>query len=100
MGRVVKAGLVGRDLDRIFSAISENNGLNVATAQVSRIENALQRLGAFPNLGRNRSDLRPALRTLSVKPWTVLYRVKGEDVIILRVLDERPDLAAQFGKKT
>jgi toxin ParE1/3/4 len=100
VGRVLRARPVSRDLDRIFSDISGNNGVNVAIAQLSRIEGAFQRLGEFPKLGREASDLRPGLRSWSSKPWRVLYRVTGEDVVILRVLDERRNIAALLGKKT
>ncbi|MGH1558570.1 type II toxin-antitoxin system RelE/ParE family toxin [Caulobacter segnis] len=100
MGRVSRAKQISRDLDRIFNDISGNNGVNVAIAQLSGIENAFERLGFFPNLGRNRSDLRSGLRSWSVKPWLGLYRVRDEDVFILRVLDERRNIAALFGQKT
>ncbi|USQ94824.1 type II toxin-antitoxin system RelE/ParE family toxin [Caulobacter sp. RL271] len=100
MGRVLRSSLAGRDLDRIFRDISANNGDSVAVAQLNRIEAALERLGSFPNLGRDRSDLLPGLRALSVKSWEVFYRVRDEDVLVSRVLDGRMNLAAQFGKKT
>jgi len=100
VGRVLRAKPVSRDLDLIFSDICGNNGVEVASAQLSRIESVFHRLSAFPRLGRDRSDLRPGLRTLSVKPWQVLYRLNGEDVVILRVLDGRMNIAALLGKKT
>ena len=99
MGRVLRAKPVGRDLEGIFTDICGNNGPKVASAQLGRLESAFQRLGSFPRLGRDRSDLRPRLRSLSVKPWQVLYRLNGENVVILRVLDGRMNLAAVLGKK-
>ena len=100
MARVIRARPVSRDLDRVFRDVCENNGVDVASAQLNRIESVFHRLSAFPRLGRDRSDLRPGLRTFSVKPWQVIYRLNGEDVVILRILDGRMNLAAQFGKKT
>lgn len=100
MGRVLRSRSVGRDLDRVFGDVSANNGEAVAIAQLDRIEASLRRLGAFPNLGRDRSDLAPGLRACSVKPWEILYRVRGEDVLISRVLDGRMNVAALLGKKT
>jgi toxin ParE1/3/4 len=100
VARVIRAKPVSRDLDRIFSDVCGNNGVEVASAQLNRIESVFHRLGAFPGLGRDWSDLRPGLRTLSEKPWQVLYRLNGEDVVILRVLDGRMNIAAIFGKKT
>ena len=100
MGRVIRSRPVSRDLDRIFSDICENNGVAVASAQLIRIESVFHRLGAFPRLGLDRSDLRAGLRTFSVTPWLVLYRLNGEDIVVLRVLDGRMNLGAQLGKKT
>lgn len=100
MGRVLRSSLVGRDLERIFRDISANNGDAVAVTQLNRIEAALERLGVFPNLGRDRSDVMPGLRALSVSSWEVMYRVREEDVLVSRVLDGRMNIAALFGKKT
>jgi toxin ParE1/3/4 len=95
VGRVLRAKSVGRDLDGIFDEIFENNGVNVAIAQINRIEGALERLGRFPNLGRERFDLKPGLRSWAVSPWVVLYRLKAAD----GVLDGRMNLSALLGKK-
>jgi len=100
VGRVLRSRSVGRDLDRIFKNISANNGETVAIAQIDRIEASLRRLGSFPSLGRDRSDLAPGLRACSVKPWEVLYRLKGDEVLISRILDGRQNLSALLGKKT
>jgi len=101
VGRVLRAKSVGRDLDGIFDEIFANNGVNVAIAQMNRIESALERLGRFPNLGRERSDLEPGLRSWAVTPWTILYRLKAADVIIIiRVLDSRMNLSSLLGKKS
>jgi toxin ParE1/3/4 len=100
VGRVLRAKSVGRDLDGIFDEIFANNGVNVAIAQMNRIERAFERLGRFPNLGRERSDLKPGLRSWAVTPWTVLYRLNAADVIIIRVLDGRMNLSSLLGKKS
>lgn len=94
MGRVLRAKAVNGDLMAIFREISRNNGAAVATEQVDRIESALERLGDFPNLGREQPELRQGLRIWSASPWLVLYRLKGPDVAILRVVDGRRNLRA------
>lgn len=100
MGRVLRGRSVGRDLDRIFTDVSRNNGESSAIVQLNRIEKAFEHLGAFPHLGPSRSELAPGLRAWSLKPWEILYRAMGEDVEIIRVLDGRMNIAALFGKKT
>jgi len=100
VGRVLRAKAVNGDLAAIFAEISGNNGAIVATEQVSRIENALERLGDFPNLGRERPKLRRGLRIWPASSWLVLYRLTGPDVVIMRVIDGRRDLRAVLRRKT
>jgi plasmid stabilization system protein ParE len=39
-------------------------------------------------------DLRPGLRSFPVDTYIILYRIEGEEVLILHVLDGRRDIAA------
>ena len=53
-------------------------------------------LASFPHLGRTRDDLRPGLRGFTVGDYVILYRIEGEDVLILHVIHGRRDIAALF----
>lgn len=48
---------------------------------------------------RARDEILPGLRSVVVHPYTVFYRVRDDTVEIVRVLHERRDFAAVFGKK-
>jgi len=48
-------------------------------------------------MGRSRDkDLRPGLRSFPIGNYLVIYRVKGEDVLILHVAHGRRDLETLF----
>ncbi|MGP8156928.1 MAG: type II toxin-antitoxin system RelE/ParE family toxin [Candidatus Acidiferrales bacterium] len=56
-------------------------------------------LANFPNIARRRDeDLRPDLRSFPVGEYVVFYRVRDEDVLILRVLRGSRDIEALFGR--
>jgi toxin ParE1/3/4 len=55
-------------------------------------------LARHPHLGRSRDDdLRPSLRSFPVASYVIIYRVEGEDVLILRVLRGSRNIPALFG---
>jgi toxin ParE1/3/4 len=84
----------GHDLDDIFAWVAEDNGLGVAVAQLERLEKSLDRLAAFPQLGRARPDLGENTFTLPVRPWVIIYDFAEGDVEVLRIVDGRRDLSA------
>jgi len=52
-------------------------------------------LTTYPHVGRRRDeDLRPGLRSFPVGEYVIIYRVAGDDVLILRVIRGSRDIAA------
>ncbi len=87
MARVVFAESARADLDDIFAWIADHAGLEVALAYASRIEHFCRKMTPFPQRGTARNDLRPGLRTVGFeRRATIAFTVKGEDVIVLRIL--------------
>jgi len=87
LARVVFAESARADLDYIFAWIADHAGLEVALAYTSRIEHFCRKMTPFPQRGTARNDLRPGLRTVGFeRRATIAFTVKGEDVIILRIL--------------
>ena len=87
MARVVFAESARADLDDIFAWIADHAGLEVARAYTGRIERFCRKMTPFPQRGTARNDLRPGLRTVGFeRRATIAFTVKGEDVIILRIL--------------
>jgi len=61
---------------------------------VDTITRRFHLLATYPRIGRERSDLRPGLRSFPVDAYVIFYRIEGEDVFILHVLDGRRDIPA------
>jgi toxin ParE1/3/4 len=53
-------------------------------------------LAAFPERGRIREELGPDIRVLIIGVYLTIYRIEAEDIIILRVVDGRMDVEAEF----
>jgi plasmid stabilization system protein ParE len=87
LARVVFAESARADLDDIFTWIADHAGRKVALAYTARIERFCHKMIPFPQRGTARDDLRPGLRTVGFeRRATIAFTVKGEDVVILRVL--------------
>jgi toxin ParE1/3/4 len=50
----------------------------------------------FPFLGRDRANFAPGVRSLPAGNHLIFYRVGQERVTILRVIDGRMDVEAEF----
>jgi toxin ParE1/3/4 len=95
-------------LPRIWSPMATNDLLDiwehvrldasaaVADKQLHEIDHACFVLGAWPEYGRARDDVRAGLRSVEVSHYVVFYRVKKTAVEMVRVLDERRDVDGIF----
>ena len=87
MAGVVFAETAKADLDDIFAWIADHAGLEVALAYTDRIERFCRAMTPFPQRGTARDDIRSGLRTVGFeRRATIAFTVKGEDVVILRIL--------------
>jgi toxin ParE1/3/4 len=87
LGRVAFAETAKADLDGIFTWIADRASEDIARSYVARIRRFCEEITPFPLRGTKRDDLRPGLRTMGFeRRATIAFTMKGEDVIILRVL--------------
>ena len=76
----------------------EAQSYEVADAYVNRIKARIGTLADFPGRGSPRGDLGPNFRSIAFeRRRTIIYRVEGDVVRILRVLDASRDLGLVFG---
>ena len=92
---------VDDDLDVIwYYLVKESGSVEIADRQIDRITEAFYLLSTHPHIGRRRDDdLRPGLRSFTVGNYIVLYRIDGEEALILYVMDGRRDLPALIGDR-
>ena len=67
---------------------------DAADAVIARIRSINDQLSKYPYLGRSRDELTTDLRSMSVKPYIVYYRVCDDAIEIVRVLHGARDQAA------
>ena len=86
MRRLVWSPRSVRDLESIHAYIARDSSL-YADLVVQRLVRAPERLLRFPESGRIVPEVgQPSLRELIVRPFRVVYRLRGESVEIVTVL--------------
>jgi toxin ParE1/3/4 len=84
------------DLDDIWEYLYQQSGSNdVADRQIDAITNRFYLLSRRPRIGRPRDgDLGTGTRSFPVGRYIIVYRIMGQDVLILRVAHTSRDLRA------
>ena len=83
------------DLLQIDSYIAERNPAT-ADSLAEAINKKFENLLHFPFIGRDRSDLGPGLRSIVADHYVIFYMVEVNRLTIVRVLDGRRDIDAEF----
>lgn len=88
------------DLDEIWLYVAEESqSIEVASKLIESITDRFFLLGNHPYVGRARDrDFGAGSRTFPVGEYVILYSLEGQNVLILRVVHGRRDLAALFGE--
>src|ERR1700722_6818737 len=86
------------DLDSIWYYIASESGrVEIADRLIDSITERFLLLANYPNLGRRRDDdLRPGLRSFSVGEHIIIYSLRDENILILRVLRGSRNIQALF----
>jgi len=94
---VLWADVASADLDDIANFIAEEDGVDIALEIVCRLERKAEKLSSMPNRGVIVPELLDIgvlqYRQLTEKPWRILYRILGNTVHVVAVVDSRRDLA-------
>jgi len=82
------------ELDEIWYYIARESGsVEIADRLIDSITERFFLLATHPHVGRRRDeDLRPGLRSFPVGRYVILYRVVGNDVVILHVMPAARDI--------
>ena len=85
-------------LDAWYYVFSESGSFEHADRLIDTITQHFILLARYPRMGRTRDhDLRPGLRSFPVSQYVIIYRVDGEDVLILHVIHGRRDIQTLLG---
>ena len=84
------------DLTQILDYI-ELDRPQTATKVVARIREKCELLRTNPEMGPARPEFAKDMRSLIVQRWIVYYRVKTNEIQVIRVLDGARDVRGLFG---
>jgi toxin ParE1/3/4 len=85
-----------KDIEEIADYIAQQSGLRESELFLSKLDAKFVKIAQFPNLGRQRDEILPGIRSLSVDSYLILYMPIGQDVEIFRVISGYRDLTALF----
>ena len=80
---------------RIYSYMAQRNP-TAAEAILQRIDEKFSQLSGLPFIGRERSSLAPGVRSAVVGNHLIFYTVGRDAITIVRVIDGRMDIDAEF----
>lgn len=84
------------DLEEIFDYTLEEFGLDQAIKYVSEFEPAFEQLVKNPEMGRNRNEIMPGLRSYPKASHVVFYRTLHDHLRIVRILHSSRDIPKFF----
>jgi len=96
---VVWAPKAKQDLLAVWRYYARVASPDVADKLLRDISQAGEALATRPTIWRTRDDVFPGLRSVTVPPYILFYRLAEQRVEIARVLHERRNLAAAFEKR-
>lgn len=85
-----------RDIEQIADYIAKQAGLAQSELFLSKLDAKFAKIAQFPNLGRQRNEILPGIRSLSIDNYLILYMPIGQDVEIFRVISGYRDLSELF----
>ena len=84
-----------RDIRRYYASVAS---LEIADEVLRVIDRVSRRIAEKPLARRSRPELMPQLRSALARPYTIFFRIRNEDIEIVRVLHERRDFPTIFAK--
>jgi len=95
---VLWADVARADLDDIANYIAEEDGIDVALEIVLRLERKASKLVSMPKRGVIVPELLDIgvlqYRQLTERPWRILYRILGNVVHVVAIVDSRRDMVS------
>jgi toxin ParE1/3/4 len=87
---------VEAELDNIWYYVAKESGsTDIADRLIDSISARFYLLACHPHVGRRRDeDLRTGLRSFPVGEYVIIYRLEGDDALILHVLRGSRDIEA------
>jgi len=82
-----------RDIIEILEYTLQTWDEEQSDAYAADLDAGIATLASYPNLGSEVSPKQPGLRRFKVREHLILYRVESDELIVLRVVHPRTNLA-------
>ncbi|MBI1373846.1 MAG: type II toxin-antitoxin system RelE/ParE family toxin [Phycisphaera sp.] len=96
MPQPILAPQARRDLVEIWVQIADES-FDAADHVLDRINTRLQQLARHPNMGRQRPEFAPDLRSIPIDKWLIFYTPIRDTVEVLRIIHGARDLPDHLG---
>ncbi len=83
------------DLDELWAYIALNDP-KAADRTVDAVLISSRMHVRFPNMGQNRNELGPGLRSFVVSPYVIFYRPLNDTIEVLRILHSARDIGSNI----
>lgn len=93
--RVRKTAKANRDLKRLYKMIARYDRA-AAEKMARRADTVFKQLAQHPHSGSDWSEVGSGLRRIISGMNIIIYRIKPDEIVILRVIDGRMDVEAEF----
>jgi len=84
------------DLEEIFDYTKDKHGIDQAFTYVSSFDDMFESIADYPEMGRDRREIRTELRSAIKDYHVVFYRVLIDRIRIVRVLHNARDVPRNF----
>lgn len=93
--RFILAPAARQDLNNLWDYIAEESP-QAADRVINALRASLRNLAEHPEMGRQRDELIPHLRSFPSQRHVIFYRHDSETITVLRVLHEARDVPVKF----
>jgi len=98
VGLVRRSPTSHRDYGEIWDYVAKDSP-EAADALLLTLDSKIQFLSDFPHIGRDRSDVRPRLRSFPVGQYVIYYRPMRGGVEVARVVHGARDIGQIFKRR-
>lgn len=93
--RIVLSAAARADLLDLWAYVAADDQ-RTADTMLDRVLEVAQKLAEWPEMGRERPELRPDIRSSAVGSHILFYRVQQETLELVRIVHGRRDIDAIF----
>jgi len=96
MGRYIFSHKAVADLTDIYRYTSKKYGATQADLYAGSLKKTCQMLADYPLMNRERSEFTPPVHLHHHRKHLIIYAVKADHIVIIRLLHDRMDIQRQL----